>query len=115
VITLLGSGLTLAHVRQIADGLLQRPIAGTLVVVAGRNAALREGRAVMPAGRARRLRRLGFVDYLDGLVAASDLVITKAGGLIVGEVLARGRPARGRAGSRGAAPEGLVRLVEVPY
>jgi processive 1,2-diacylglycerol beta-glucosyltransferase len=35
---------------------------------------------------------LGFVDYLDDLVAASDLVITKAGGLMVSEIMARQTP-----------------------
>ncbi|MBK8046810.1 MAG: hypothetical protein IPK16_06605 [Anaerolineales bacterium] len=38
------------------------------------------------------LRVLGFIDYLDDLIAASDLVITKSGGLITSEVLARGTP-----------------------
>ena len=38
------------------------------------------------------LRLLGKIDYVDDLVAASDLVITKSGGLIVSEVLARGVP-----------------------
>src|SRR6185312_9041603 len=31
-------------------------------------------------------------DFVDDLIAASDLVITKAGGLIVSEVLARSTP-----------------------
>jgi processive 1,2-diacylglycerol beta-glucosyltransferase len=39
-----------------------------------------------------RLRVLGRIDYVDDLVAASDLAITKAGGLIVSEILARGTP-----------------------
>ncbi len=39
-----------------------------------------------------RLRKLGMIDYVDDLVTASDLVITKAGGLITSEVLARGTP-----------------------
>jgi processive 1,2-diacylglycerol beta-glucosyltransferase len=34
----------------------------------------------------------GRIDFVDDLVAASDLVITKAGGLMVSEVLARGTP-----------------------
>src|SRR5439155_22396806 len=38
------------------------------------------------------LRKLGFVSYVDDLLVASDLVITKAGGLIVSESLARGTP-----------------------
>jgi processive 1,2-diacylglycerol beta-glucosyltransferase len=39
-----------------------------------------------------RLLKLGFIDYLDDLIVASDLVITKAGGLTVSEILARGTP-----------------------
>ncbi|HEY0607757.1 MAG TPA: glycosyltransferase, partial [Herpetosiphonaceae bacterium] len=36
--------------------------------------------------------KLGFINYVDDLVVASDIVVTKAGGLTVSEVLARGRP-----------------------
>ena len=43
-------------------------------------------------GPSMRLLRLGMIDYVDDLVAASDLIITKSGGLIVSEVLARGAP-----------------------
>lgn len=32
-----------------------------------------------------RLVKLGLIDYVDDLVAASDLVITKAGGLMISE------------------------------
>ena len=38
------------------------------------------------------LRRYGRIDFVDDLVAASDLVVTKPGGLIVSEVLARATP-----------------------
>jgi processive 1,2-diacylglycerol beta-glucosyltransferase len=92
VITVLGSGLSVERVQAIANDLLQRPIAGTLVLVAGRNAALQQSLRGLPPGRTLHPHVLGFVEYLDDLVAASDLVITKAGGLIVSEVLARGRP-----------------------
>ncbi|HJZ48788.1 MAG TPA: glycosyltransferase, partial [Roseiflexaceae bacterium] len=43
-------------------------------------------------GPSMRLLKLGRIDYVDDLVAASDLVITKSGGLIVSEILARGTP-----------------------
>ncbi|NJM05033.1 hypothetical protein HC891_00585 [Candidatus Gracilibacteria bacterium] len=39
-----------------------------------------------------RLVKLGFISYVDDLVVASDIVITKPGGLITSEVLARGTP-----------------------
>ncbi len=38
------------------------------------------------------LRKYAFIDFVDDLVAASDLVVTKSGGVITSEVLARGTP-----------------------
>jgi processive 1,2-diacylglycerol beta-glucosyltransferase len=92
VILLMGGGLAVERVRQIALDLLRRDLTGTLVVVAGRNEALQEGLRGLPTSPTLDVRVLGFVSYVDDLVAASDLVITKAGGLIVSEVMARGTP-----------------------
>jgi processive 1,2-diacylglycerol beta-glucosyltransferase len=39
-----------------------------------------------------KLLKLGSIDHVDDLVVASDIVITKAGGLITSEVMARGTP-----------------------
>jgi processive 1,2-diacylglycerol beta-glucosyltransferase len=66
---------------------------GTLLVVAGRNPDVEtalEGVQSTPELEIRVL--VGFIDHLDELLAASDLVISKAGGLIVSETLARGIP-----------------------
>jgi processive 1,2-diacylglycerol beta-glucosyltransferase len=38
------------------------------------------------------LRKVGLIDYVDDLIVASDVVISKSGGLIVSEVLARNTP-----------------------
>jgi processive 1,2-diacylglycerol beta-glucosyltransferase len=92
LLLLFGGGIDPLHVRTRVTGLLAGPTAGMLVVVAGRNAALTEVLADLTDGPAMRLRVLGLIDYVDDLVAAGDLIITKAGGLIVSEVLARGRP-----------------------
>jgi processive 1,2-diacylglycerol beta-glucosyltransferase len=92
LISLFGGGLDVERARLMVAGLLARDIAGTLVVVAGRNAALAEALAGLTDGLSLRLRTLGLISYVDDLVAASDLVISKAGGLIVSEVLARGAP-----------------------
>ena len=92
LISLFGGGLEIARVRRIVEGLLAGDGAGILAVVAGRNAALIDALADLPDGTAMRLCRLGYIDFVDDLVAASDLVITKPGGLIVSEVLARGTP-----------------------
>ena len=92
VVTLMGSGLAVERVLRIVTDLLDQGRIGSLAVVAGRNTALTAALAELERAAAGRLHALGFVDYVDDLVAASDLVITKAGGLIVSEVLARGRP-----------------------
>lgn len=92
VITLFGGGLQTKRVRTIVTKLLESPVSGELVVVAGRNEALLEKLEDVSHGATLRLRKLGMIDYVDDLVVASDLVITKAGGLITSEVLARETP-----------------------
>lgn len=92
VITLLGGGIPANRVRHVAQELLQTDLRGTLVVVAGRNEELQNEIAALKNGATLRLLKLGFIDYVDDLIAASDVVITKAGGLTVSEILARGTP-----------------------
>ncbi len=92
VITLLGGGVTSASIRKIIEGLLESGTRGTLVVVAGRNKNLLDAIADLQSSPTLNLRMLGFIDYLDSLIVASDLVITKAGGLIISEIMARGVP-----------------------
>jgi processive 1,2-diacylglycerol beta-glucosyltransferase len=73
-------------------GLLDSGMRGTLIVVAGRNEELKDGIAELQSNDTLTLWKLGFVDFLDDLITGSDLVITKAGGLIVSEIMARGTP-----------------------
>lgn len=93
VVTFICSALHGDRVRKIIDGLQQATMHGTLLVVAGRNPDVEtalEGVQSTPELEIRVL--VGFIDHLDELLAASDLVISKAGGLIVSETLARGIP-----------------------
>jgi processive 1,2-diacylglycerol beta-glucosyltransferase len=92
LVTLFGGGLHPQRVHLMVTNLLERSQPGTLVVVAGRNASLIEALADLTDGSEIKLRKLGMIDFVDDLVAASDLVISKAGGLLVSEVLARGTP-----------------------
>jgi processive 1,2-diacylglycerol beta-glucosyltransferase len=92
IITLFGGGLVPTRARRMVEGLIALEQAGMLVVVAGRNSELPAALTDLSDGEHMRLRVLDQIDYVDDLVAASDLVITKAGGLIVSEVLARGAP-----------------------
>jgi processive 1,2-diacylglycerol beta-glucosyltransferase len=92
VITLFGGGVDDDQIRLIVQGLRRRQLEGTLVVIAGRNQTLVDSLADLASTPRLALRVLGYIDYVDDLIVASDLVITKAGGLIVSEVLARGVP-----------------------
>ena len=92
LITLIGSGIEDDKVRNMAQGILARNVAGTLCIVAGRNHTLQQSLAGLSGNGRLSLRVLGFIDYMDDLIAASDLVITKSGGLITSEVIARGAP-----------------------
>jgi processive 1,2-diacylglycerol beta-glucosyltransferase len=92
VLTLFGGGLDDEQVRMIVKGLLHSDIAGALVIVAGRNPTLIESLADLTSSQHLILHLHGYIDFVDDLIVASDLVITKAGGLIVSEVLARAVP-----------------------
>jgi processive 1,2-diacylglycerol beta-glucosyltransferase len=92
LISLFGGGIDAERVRIMVKGLLATAAPATLAVVAGRNEALVNALRDLGDGPAVQLQTLGFISYVDDLVAASDLAITKAGGLIVSETLARGTP-----------------------
>jgi processive 1,2-diacylglycerol beta-glucosyltransferase len=92
VVTLIASGLDGGMVRRLVEGLLRRPISGTLLVVTGRSPDVQKSLEELPASPTLAVRVLGFIDYLDDLIAASDLVVSKAGGLITSEVMARATP-----------------------
>lgn len=92
VITLFGGGIENEHVRAIVRGLLQSGVAGTLVVAAGRNETLVHALTDIQSTPALEVRPLGMINYVDDLIVASDVIVTKAGGLIVSEILARGTP-----------------------
>src|SRR5215831_7344421 len=92
LVTVFGGGIESGRVRLIVERLLAGP-AAAVAVVAGRNETLVEALAALPDGGPQAtLHRFGLIDFVDDLVAASDLVITKPGGLIVSEVLARATP-----------------------
>jgi len=92
LVTLFGGGLEPARVRTMVDGLMRQDLRGTLALVAGRNRSLLGELQDIESIGPLELRKFGFIDWVDDLVVSSDAVITKAGGLTVSEVLARGRP-----------------------
>jgi len=92
LLTLFGGGLQAQRARRVVEQLLQLPAAATLAVVAGRNEELADALEGVESAGGVGLIRLGAIDYVDDLIAASDLVIGKAGGLTTSEALARGTP-----------------------
>ena len=92
VMTVFGGGLDPSRVRLMVKRLLESDLTGEMVVVAGRSETLMAALADLGDGPTLRLRKLGYISYVDDLIAASDLAITKSGGLIVSEILARGTP-----------------------
>lgn len=90
VLAMSGSWGGLGRLPQIARVLLAtgRPLQGLLV--AGHDARLEAALATLTAGS--RLRALGFVRDVRQLMAAADLVISKAGGMTLAEALAAETP-----------------------
>lgn len=92
LVTLMGGGLNPKRVRTMVQHLLESPLPLYLVIVAGRNVDLLDAIADLEDSPTVRIEKLGQIDMVDDLVVASDIVITKAGGLITSEILARGTP-----------------------
>lgn len=92
VVTLFGGGLNPKRVQTMVLELLEGADPGVLIVAAGRNENLLDTLIDVTDGPQVLLRKLGMIKYVDDLVVASDLVISKAGGLITSEILARGTP-----------------------
>jgi processive 1,2-diacylglycerol beta-glucosyltransferase len=92
VVSIFGGGILPERMRQIVSGLIKLNLRCTFVVVAGRNEELHEALSDLEGEGETTLIKLDYIDYVNDLLAASDLVITKSGGLIVSETLARGTP-----------------------
>lgn len=84
---------TLGGVARVCARLLRSPQRFALVVIAGRDERLfKDLQRLAARVGGNRLHPLRFVDNVAQLMAASDLVITKAGGITTSEALARARP-----------------------
>jgi len=92
VVALIGSGLPTEQLRALVVDVLAQPAVGTVLVAAGRNHDLVASLDDLAHGAQPRLHLLGPQPSLTPLLAASDLVVSKAGGLTVSEVLALGVP-----------------------
>jgi processive 1,2-diacylglycerol beta-glucosyltransferase len=92
LVTLMGGGLNPKRVRTMVQDCLNSPLQFHLVIVAGRSEDLLTTLEDLESSPTVHLEKWAQIDSVDDLIVASDIVITKAGGLITSEILARGTP-----------------------
>ncbi|MFZ6847872.1 MGDG synthase family glycosyltransferase [Undibacterium sp. RuRC25W] len=91
-VLLMGGGAGLGGLDQVAQRLLALKVDFQLIVLAGKNLSALKALQAMMLELPGRLVALGFSDQVERLMACSDLVITKPGGLTTSECLAMGLP-----------------------
>jgi UDP-N-acetylglucosamine:LPS N-acetylglucosamine transferase len=91
VVLLLGGGLGLG-LEHLVEPLLQRMPQCTFIAMAGHNADALQRLLGLQREWPQRLLARGWTEHMEHYIAAADLVVGKAGGLTVAEVLACGRP-----------------------
>ncbi|MBC3933610.1 MGDG synthase family glycosyltransferase [Undibacterium curvum] len=91
-ILLMGGGAGLGGLDQVAARLLSQQPDFQLIALAGKNAAALQALQTLALRYPGRLFPQGFTKQVERLMACSDLVITKPGGLTTSECLALGLP-----------------------
>jgi processive 1,2-diacylglycerol beta-glucosyltransferase len=91
-VLMMAGGAGVGGLDELAARLLRLPAELQLVALAGRNEDLLKKLKKLAAAHAGRLFPMGFTTTVERLMTASDLVVTKPGGLSVSECLAKGRP-----------------------
>jgi processive 1,2-diacylglycerol beta-glucosyltransferase len=91
-ILLMGGGAGLGGLDEVAERLVALDHDFQLIALAGRNAEMLKRLEALAKRYPRRLVAQGFTNRVERLMAASDLVITKPGGLTTSECLAMGLP-----------------------
>ena len=86
----LGGGMGMGPLVETVRAMDQARTNFQMIVVAGRNEKLKE--RLQHASYHHRTRVLGFAGNMEELMAASDLIVTKPGGLTSSEALAIGKP-----------------------
>jgi processive 1,2-diacylglycerol beta-glucosyltransferase len=91
-VLMMAGGAGVGSLDELAARLLRLPGDLQIVALAGRNAELLDRLRALAATHPGRLHPLGFTTTVERVMAASDLVVTKPGGLSVSECLARRKP-----------------------
>ncbi len=88
----MAGGAGIGSLDELAARLLRQPGDGQLIALAGRNAGMLARLRKLAKAHPDHLFPLGFTSTVERVMTASDLVITKPGGLTVSECLAKGKP-----------------------
>jgi processive 1,2-diacylglycerol beta-glucosyltransferase len=91
-ILLMGGGFGWGPIETMLEVVLAMPPRVQALVIAGRNEALRERLAARAASVSDRVKVHGYTDQVERFLAASDLIVSKTGGLTVSESMAMGVP-----------------------
>lgn len=89
---LLAGGFGISPIERIVDGLASVGVPFQLTAVAGRNRKLLNNLRLKAKQLPFRMKAVGYTDNMDEYMKASDIVITKPGGLTTAEALACGLP-----------------------
>ncbi len=90
VLAMAGSHGSVGRLPDVARALVRAPAAMQALIVAGHDAALAERLRRLTAGTL--VRVIGYASNVRTLMAAADLLVTKAGGMTLAEALAAGLP-----------------------
>lgn len=90
IVLQLAGGFGVGPIEQLYRALLEIDVPLEVIVVSGRNAALKEQLDAVAVPERHAAHVLGFTDQMDELMAVADLVVSKPGGLTTSESLARG-------------------------
>jgi processive 1,2-diacylglycerol beta-glucosyltransferase len=91
-VLMMAGGAGVGSLDELAERVLRSPSDLQLIALAGRNAGLLRRLQALAKRNAGRLFPLGFTTTVERAMAASDLVVTKPGGLSVSECLATAKP-----------------------
>ena len=92
VVLFISGGFAPGPIRQSIVGIWKERRDVQVLAVCGRNERLRRAVAAVPRPSGAYLQALGFVDRPWEMLAAADLVVTKAGGMTTAECLVLGKP-----------------------
>ena len=89
---IVGGQFSFEDLKKIITGVKRKNASVQFIVVAGRDQKLKKALEQAKLDRGDGVKIFGFVDNMEALMTASDVIFSKAGGLTVSECLARGLP-----------------------